>query len=111
MYTNHVLKDLDKNSRKIQSSKSNNATNLGISKFINNITMSNVSVTLSYISSSKLENESIFVKNAMNMIGANNYKGPIVSSNEKKIYNPDDRPLLIPKDLEIKNKQNLINDS
>ena len=84
MNTNQVLKDLDKNSRKIQSSKSNNATNLGISKFINNTTMSNVSVTLSDISTSKIENESVFVKNAMNMIGANNYKGPIVSSNEKK---------------------------
>ena len=111
MNTNQVLKDLDKNSRKIQSSKSNNATNLGISKFINNTTMSNVSVTLSDISTSKIENESVFVKNAMNMIGANNYKGPIVSSNEKKVYNPDDRPLPIPKDLEIKNKQNLINDT
>ena len=111
MNTNHVLKDLSKNSRKPQSSKSNNETNLGISKFINNTTMSNVSMTLSDISSSKIENESVFVKNAMNMIGANNYKGPIISSNEKKVYNPDDRPLPIPKDLEIKNKQNLINDT
>ena len=107
--TNHILKDLNKNSRKPQSSKSINTS--GISKFINNTTMSNVSVTLSDISSSKIENESVFVKNAMNMIGANNYKGPIVSSNEKKVYNPDDRPLPIPKDLELKNKKNMINDS
>jgi hypothetical protein len=46
------------------------------------------------------------------MIGANNYKGPLVSSNnEKKVYNPDDRPLPIPKDLELKNKKNNINDT
>ena len=111
MNTNHVLKDLSKNSRKPQSSKSNNASNLGISKFINNTTMSNVSMSLSDISSSKIENESVFVKNAINMIGVNNYKGPIVPSNEKKVYNPDDRPLPIPKDLELKNKKNLVNDS
>ena len=111
MNTNHVLKDLEKNSRKPQSSKLNNATNLGISKFINNTTMSNVSVSLSDISSSKIENESVFVKNAMNMIGANNYKGPLAPTNEKKVYNPDDRPLPIPKDLELKNKQNIINDT
>ena len=109
--TNHILKDLNKNSRKPQSSKSNNSSNLGISKFINNTTISNVSVTLNDISSSKIENESVFVKNAINMIGANNYKGPIVSSNEKKVYNPDDRPLPIPKDLELKNKKNTNNDS
>ena len=111
MNTNHVLKDLEKNSRKPQSSKLNNATNLGISKFINNTTMSNVSVSLSDISSSKIENESVFVKNAMNMIGANNYKGPLAPTNEKKVYNPDDRPLPVPKDLELKNKQNMINDT
>ena len=110
--TNHILKDLQKNSRKPQSSKSNNSSNLGISKFINNTTMSNVSMTVSDISTSKIENESIFVKNAINMIGANNYKGPLVSSNnEKKVYNPDDRPLPIPKDLELKNKKNNINDT
>ena len=110
--TNHILKDLQKNSRKPQSSKSNNSSNLGISKFINNTTMSNVSMTVSDISTSKIENESVFVKNAINMIGANNYKGPLVSSNnEKKVYNPDDRPLPIPKDLELKNKKNNINDT
>ena len=110
--TNHILKDLQKNSRKPQSSKSNNSSNLGISKFINNTTMSNVSMTVSDISTSKIENESVFVKNAINMIGANNYKGPLVSSNnEKKVYNPDDRPLPIPKDLELKNKKNNINDN
>ena len=90
--TNQVLKDFDKNSRKPKSSK-RNTTNLGISKFINNSTMSNISMSLSDISSSKIENESIFVKNALNMIGANNYKGPIAKSSEKKPYNPDDRPL------------------
>ena len=110
--TNHILKDLQKNSRKSQSSKSNNSSNLGISKFINNTTMSNVSMTVSDISTSKIENESVFVKNAINMIGTNNYKGPLVSSNnEKKVYNPDDRPLPIPKDLELKNKKNNINDT
>ena len=109
--TNQVLKDLQKNKRKPQSSKSSNVTNLGISKFINNTTMSNVSMTLSDISSSKIENESVFMKNAMNMIGSNNYNGPIACSNEKKVYNPDDRPLPIPKDLELKNKQNIINDT
>ena len=110
--TNHILKDLQKNSRKPQSSKSNNSSNLGISKFINNTTMSNVSMTVSDISTSKIENESVFVKNAINMIGTNNYKGPLVSSNnEKKVYNPDDRPLPIPKDLELKNKKNNINDT
>ena len=110
--TNHILKDLQKNSRKPQSSKSNNSSNLGISKFINNTTMSNVSMTVSDISTSKIENESVFVKNAINMIGANNYKGPLVSSNnEKKVYNPDDRLLPIPKDLELKNKKNNINDT
>ena len=108
--TNQVLKDFDKNSRKPKSSK-RNTTNLGISKFINNTTMSNVSVTLSDISSSKIENESIFIKNALNMIGPNNYKGPIVKSTEKKPYNPDDRPLPIPKDLEMKNKNNLIDNT
>jgi WD40 repeat protein len=106
--TNQVLKDFDKNSRKPKSSK-RNTTNLGISKFINNTTMSNVSMTLSDISSSKIENESIFIKNALNMIGANNYKGPIVKSTEKKPYNPDDRPLPVPKDLETKNKNNVNN--
>ena len=112
MNTNHVLKDLDKNSRKIQSSKSNDTMHLGISKFINNTTTSNISMSLSDISSSKMENESIFVKNAINMIGANNYKGPIIPSNEKKVYtNPDDRPLPIPKDLELNNKKNFINDT
>ena len=110
--TNHILKDLQKNSKKPQSSKSNYSSNLGISKFINNTTMSNVSMTVSDISTSKIENESVFVKNAINMIGANNYKGPLVSSNnEKKVYNPDDRPLPIPKDLELKNKKNNINDT
>ena len=108
--TNQVLKDFDKNSRKPKSSK-RNTTNLGISKFINNTTMSNVSVSLSDISSSKIENESIFIKNALNMIGPNNYKGPIVKSTEKKPYNPDDRPLPIPKDLEMKNKNNLIDNT
>ena len=111
MNTNHVLKDFEKNSKKPKSSKPNSSTNLGISKFINNTTMSNVSVTLSDISSSKIENESVFVKNAINMIGANNYKGPIVPSGEKKIYNPDDRPLPIPRDLELKNKKNIANDT
>ena len=110
--TNHILKDLQKNSKKPQSSKSNYSSNLGISKFINNTTMSNVSMTVSDISTSKIENESVFVKNAINMIGANNYKGPLVSSNnEKKVYNPDDRPLPIPKDLELKHKKNNINDT
>ena len=106
--TNQILKDFDKHSRKPKSSK-RNTTNLGISKFINNTTMSNVSMTLSDISSSKIENESIFIKNALNMIGPNNYKGPIVT--EKKPYNPDDRPLPIPKDLEIKNKNKNKNSS
>ena len=100
--TNQVLKDLDKNSKKPKSSK-RNTTNLGITKFINNTTMSNVSMTMSDISMSKNENESIFVKNALNMIGPNNYKGPIAKSSEKKPYNPDDRPLPIPKDLQMKN--------
>ena len=104
--TNQVLKDFDKHSRKPQSSKRINSSNLGISKFINNTTMSNVSMTLSDISSSKIENESVFVKNALNMIGANNYRGPIAKSSEKKPYNPDDRPLPIPRDLELKNKNN-----
>ena len=104
--TNQILKDFDKHSRKPQSSKRSTNSNLGISKFINNTTMSNVSMTLSDISSSKIENESIFVKNALNMIGANNYKGPIAKSSEKKPYNPDDRPLPIPRDLELKNKNN-----
>jgi hypothetical protein len=66
-------------------------------------------MTMSDISSSKSENESIFIKNALNMIGANNYKGPIVKSTEKKPYNPDDRPLPVPKDLETKNKNNVNN--
>ena len=104
--TNQVLKDFDKHSRKPKSSKRSTNSNLGISKFINNTTMSNVSMTLSDISSSKIENESIFVKNALNMIGPNNYKGPIAQSSEKKPYNPDDRPLPIPRDLELKNKNN-----
>jgi len=108
--TNQVLKDLDKNSRKPKSSK-RNTTNLGLSKFINNTTMSNVSMSLSDISSSKIENESIFIKNALNMIGPSNYKGPIAKSNEKKPYNPDDRPLPLPKELEMKNKNNIINNS
>ena len=106
--TNQVLKDLDKNSKKPKSSK-RNTTNLGITKFINNTTMSNVSLTMSDISMSKNENESIFVKNALNMIGPNNYKGPIAKASEKKSYNPDDRPLPIPKDLEMKNN-NISND-
>ena len=107
--TNQVLKDFDKHSRKPKSSK-RNTSNLGITNFINNTTMSNVSMNISDISSSKIENESIFVKNALNMIGANNYKGPIAKSTEKKPYNPDDRPLPVPKDLQMKNNINAIND-
>ena len=78
-----------------------------LSKFINNSSMSNVSVSLSDISCSKNENESLFMKNAINMIGVSNYKGPVVSSsNKKKIINPDDIPLPKPKDLEIKESKN-----
>ena len=105
--TNQVLKDFDKHSRKPKSSKRITASsNMGISKFINNTTMSNVSMTISDISTSKVENESIFVKNALNMIGPNNYRGPIAKSTEKRPYNPDDRPLPKPKDLEMKNNIN-----
>ena len=77
----------------------NEATNtLGISKFINNNEITNVSISLTDISSSKIENESMFIKNALNMIGTNNYNGPISTSKNKKPLNPDDIPLPLPKE-------------
>ena len=108
--TNQVLKDLQK--KKPQSSKRvNNANNMGISKFINNSSMSNISMSISDISTSKVENESVFVKNALNMIGANNYKGPIAKTNDNKPYNPDDRPLPKPKDIDNTLNQQNFNDN
>ena len=77
----------------------NEATNtLGISKFINNNEITNVSISLTDISSSKIENESMFIKNTLNMIGTNNYNGPISTSKNKKPLNPDDIPLPLPKE-------------
>lgn len=87
----------------------NEATNtLGISKFINNNEITNVSISLTDISSSKIENESMFIKNALNMIGTNNYNGPISTTKNKKPLNPEDIPLPLPKDQQKNNEK--IND-
>jgi hypothetical protein len=40
----------------------------------------------------------MFIKNAINMIGTNNYNGPISTSKNKKPLNPDDIPLPLPKE-------------
>jgi WD40 repeat protein len=96
----------DKNNKSISNNINNNNNNnsnaLGISKFINDIT--NVS-SLTDISTSKIENESLFVKSAINMIGKNNYNGPIVPSNKNKILNPDDIPLPVQKNVKTENKE------
>ena len=84
----------------------NEATNtLGISKFINNNEITNVSISLTDISSSKIENESMFIKNALNMIGTNNYNGPISTSKNKKPLNPEDIPLPLPKEQQKNNEK------
>ena len=105
----------DKNNKSISNNINNNNNNnnsnaLGISKFINDIT--NVS-SLTDISTSKIENESLFVKSAINMIGKNNYNGPIVPSNKNKILNPDDIPLPVQKNIKTENKEvgNKINEN
>ena len=101
----------DKNTRKANSSKNVNSemNSLGISKFINNNDMTNVSISLTDISTSKIENESQFFKNAMNLIGKSNYNDPIAQNNNKKIINPDDIPLPKPNNTE-KEKSKNIND-
>ena len=102
----------NKNYKKTNSS--NNLTNdnnnndmnsLGISKFINNNDISNLSISLTDISTSKIENESVFFKNAINMIGKNNYNGPITSSNNKN--NCDDIPLTKQKNIPNKSKNKI----
>ena len=102
-----INRDKDKNNKSISNNINNNNNNnsnaLGISKFINDVT--NVS-SLTDISTSKIENESLFVKSAINMIGKNNYNGPIVSSNKNKILNPDDIPLPVQKNVKTENKEN-----
>ena len=102
----------DKNNKSISNNinNNNNSNALGISKFINDIT--NVS-SLTDISTSKIENESLFVKSAINMIGKNNYNGPIVPSNKNKILNPDDIPLPVQKNIKTENKEvgNKINEN
>ena len=112
-------KNLEMSSKKNNKNKNNNINNsinnnnndamntLGISKFINNNDITNVSISLTDLSTSKIENESLFVKNAINMIGANNYNGPIAISNNKKPLNPDDIPLPLPKDIQKKSEKKI----
>ena len=80
---------INKNASSNSNMNNNNMNSLGMSKFINNPDLTNISISLNDISTSKFENESLFVKNAMDMIGQNN----LIQSNNKKIINPDDIPL------------------
>ena len=100
-------KNAKNNSEKINKNiniNNNDTNSLGISKFINNTDITNISISLNDISTSKIENESLFVKNAMDMIGQNNYNGPITSNNKKKM-NPDDIPLSRNKSIDNKKKR------
>ena len=94
------------NTTKKKSNSSNNVINpdnsLGISNFVNNNDLTNISISLNDISTSKIENESLFVKNAIDMIGKNNINEQIISDNNKKQINYDDIPL--PKNNNIENK-------
>ena len=94
------------NTTKKKSNSSNNVINpdnsLGISNFVNNNDLTNISISLNDISTSKIENESLFVKNAIDMIGKNNINEQILSDNNKKQINYDDIPL--PKNNNIENK-------
>ena len=61
--TNQVLRDFHKHPRKPKSKSFKiitTNTNMGISRFINNTSMSNVNISISDISTNKVENESIF---------------------------------------------------
>ena len=97
---------INKNGNNNSNINNNDMNSLGISKFINNADLTNISISLNDISSSKIENESLFVKNAMDMIGQNN----LIQSNNKKIINLDDIPLQRNKSID-KNKKDKNNET
>ena len=83
---------------------------LGISKLINNNEISNASISLTDISTSKIENESLFFKNVISMIGQNNYNGPIISTNQKKQLLSKQRNIQTESKSNIDDNQNTIED-
>ena len=91
----------NKTIKSINNENYNDLNSLGISKFINNNDLTNMSISLNDISYSKIENESSIVKNAMDIIGQNNnnYNSKI---NTNKPINPDD--IVLPKNKNIQNK-------
>ena len=103
------------NNKNVSNNNNNNndttLNTLGMSKLLNNADITNVSISLTDISVSKIENESLFVKNTLNMIGKNNYNGPIVSSNKKKPLNPDEIPLPIEGNLQKKEERKKENEN
>ena len=92
-----------------ENSNNNDMNSLGISKFINNNDITNISLSLNDISTSKIENDSMIVKNAMDIIGkSNNYN---TQPNTNIPINLDDIPLS-KNNKSIQNKsKNKVNES
>ena len=95
--------------------KSNSSTNVNndmnsLSKFLNNNDITNVSISLTDISTSKIENESQFMKNAMNMIGKSNYNEPLIQNSNKKVIDPDNVPIIKQNNSEKEKNKNTIDE-